>query len=299
MLEGLAAEQSWLPSKLFYDDQGSKLFEAICDLDEYYPTRTELSILETCRADVAELTGGKLTLVEYGSGSTRKVRLLLDGLDIAAYVPIDISRWYLEEAAKDLHGSHPDLLVRPVLADFNQDIRLPDGLPDGSRVAFFPGGTIGNLRPDDAVAFLRRARKTLGSGGYLLVGYDLRKDPVRLHAAYNDRDGVTAAFNRNVLLRINRELDGDFDPSTWHHYAPYVPARGRIEMHLVSGRDQKVTVAGETFEFTRGDSIRTELSHKYSRAGFDAIANDGGYEPVHHWTDEESLFCVSLLRVLE
>ncbi len=304
--EDLAAEviaglsqspQPTLPAKLFYDERGSKLFEQICDLPEYYPTRTEVSILESCRNELAKQVGTGVTIVEFGSGSTRKVRLLLDALDVAAYVPVDISRWYLQEAARELTADYPDLLVRPVLADYSQAVPLPEGLPDGPHVGFFPGGTLGNFLPDEAVAFLKRVADTLGSGGTLVIGHDLRKDPAVIHAAYNDAAGVTADFNRNVLVRLNRTVHADADVSRWHHYAPFVPSKGRIEMHLVADDDQVIRVAGRTFKFERGVSIRTELSHKFTPTTFGALADAAGYDVVSAWTDADRLFRVVAMRV--
>jgi dimethylhistidine N-methyltransferase len=295
VLDGLSSEQATLPSKLLYDDEGSRLFEAICELPEYYPTRTEMSILEACRPELRQLLGDDIALLEYGSGSTRKVRLLLDGLSVKTYVPVDISRYYLEVAAKELQASHASLEVRPILADFSQTIDLPEDLADQQHVAFFPGGTIGNLAHDEAVAFLQRVGHTIGKGGRLLVGFDVRKNPNRIHAAYNDAAGTTADFNRNLLKRLNRDLGGDFDVSAWHHYAPFVLTDGRIEMHLVAASDQVVRVMDHRFSFSRGESIRTEMSHKYTPKRFAALAAEAGYEMNHRWTDDDSLFCVALL----
>ena len=297
VLAGLRSDPPTLPCKLFYDDRGSRLFEAICDQPEYYPTRTEMGILEAARPEISAAVGGGVVLVEYGSGSTKKVRLLLDGLDVAAYVPIDISRWYLETAARELGEAHPGLIVRPVLADYNQDVPLPDDLPGGPRVGFFPGGTLGNFTPDLAVGFLKRVAKTLGRGGYLVTGVDLRKEPETIHAAYNDAAGATAEFNLNLLARLNRELGADFDSGQWRHYAPYAPDLGRIEMHLIAAEDQAVTVAGERFEFERGDSIHTENSYKYTPRRLAAVAGEAGFEVVRGFTDDDRLFGVQLLRV--
>ena len=298
VIAGLSARpQPTLPAKLFYDERGSKLFEEICDLPEYYPTRTEVAILNACRSELADVIGENATIVEFGSGSTRKVRLLLEAVDVAAYVPVDISRWYLEEAASELNRDWPELLVRPVLADYAQEVPLPDDLPDGPRLGFFPGGTIGNFRPHEAVEFLSRVARTLGPGGRLVVGFDLRKDPAVLHAAYNDRAGVTGAFNLNVLRRLNAEVDADFDLAAWHHYAPFVPGLGRIEMHLVAASDQRVHIDGRAFTFERGTSLRTELSHKFTAGGFATLAAEAGFRVERRWTDPSDLFCVALLRV--
>ena len=296
-LAGLSQRpQPRLPAKLFYDDRGSDLFEQICELPEYYPTRTEVSILQSIGNDLARVVGPNVTLVEFGSGSTRKVRLLLESLDVSAYVPVDISRWYVERAARELSADYPRLVVRPVVADYSQQVPLPEGLANEKTVAFFPGGTIGNFVPDEATAFLRRVATTVGKGGRLLVGYDLRKDPSLLHAAYNDSAGVTAAFNRNVLRRLNETVAADFDLDAWDHYAPFSPELGRIEMHLVASSDQAVRVAGRGFTFERGTSIRTELSHKYTSGGFARLVATAGWQIEQRWTDADDLFCVSLLQ---
>jgi dimethylhistidine N-methyltransferase len=297
VLAGLNATPSELPCKLLYDDAGSDFFEQICDLPEYYQTRTEQALLQTCRDDVAGLVGKNAVIVEYGSGSTHKVRNLMESIDTHAYVPIDISRWYLENAAEELATSHPELVVRPVLADYTLDVPLPDGLGNGPRVGFFPGGTIGNFWPHNAVAFLRRVAATLGRSGYLLVGYDRKKDPALLHAAYNDSAGVTASFNLNLLDRLNATADATFDRGRWRHYAPYVPEAGRIEMWLVADEDQEVRVAGETLLFRRGEAIRTETSQKFSPEEFKLLATDAGFDVAHRWSDERQLFDVVLLQV--
>lgn len=294
---GLAAERPTLPCKLFYDEAGSQLFEQITELPEYYPTRTELSILTDCRGELAEIVGDSIILVEYGSGSTTKVRRLLDGLDVAAYVPIDISRWYLEAAARDLGPEYPQLRVRPVLADYNQKVPLPDDLPKGPCVGFFPGGTIGNFTPQRATSFLTRVAATLGAGSYLLLGVDLRKDPVLLHQAYNDAAGVTARFNLNLLHRLNREFDAGFNLAHWRHYAPYNPVEGRIEMHLVAVADDEATINEQHFSFPQGCSIHTENSYKYTPRLLARVADQAGFEVTRAWTDEQRLFGVQLLRV--
>lgn len=297
VLSGLASDPPSLPCKLFYDELGSKLFDAITLQPEYYPTRTEISILEDRIDDIADVVGEEIVLVEYGSGSTRKIEVLINALNVAAYVPIDISRWYLKAAARRLRKSRPQLLVRPVLADYSHSVPLPADLPLGPRVGFFPGGTIGNFLPVNAIRFLKRIAQTLGQGGYLLIGVDLKKDPVTLHAAYNDSAGLTAAFNLNLLTRINLELDADFDLDHWHHYAPYVPAFGRIEMHLVADADQTVIVAGKRFTFDAGTSIHTENSHKFTRREFAHLAESAGFTVERFWTDPHRLFSVQLLRV--
>lgn len=297
VLAGLSADPPSLPSKLFYDEAGSRLFERITALPEYYQTRTELAILRACAGELAESVGRGGTLIEFGSGSSVKTRLLLEALDVRRYVPIDISRWSLTSAAERLRANFPDLLIRPIIADYTQSLRLPTDVDDAGRVAFFPGGTIGNFTPDQAAVFLRRIAPTLGAGGRLIVGVDLKKDPALLHAAYNDAAGVTAAFNRNLLARLNRELGADFDLARWHHYAPYDPVLGRIEMHLISAVDQMVLVAGGAFAFALGQSIHTENSYKYTLGDFADLAARGAFAVERVWTDERQLFSVQLLRV--
>jgi dimethylhistidine N-methyltransferase len=297
---GLLGSPPTLPCKLFYDARGSELFDQITEQPEYYPTRSEVEVLHAVRDELSELEHrepGGLTLVELGSGSTAKAKVLLDRLDAAAYVPVDISRWYLEKAADELTRLYQGLTVRPVLADYNQPVPLPEGLPDGPKLGFFPGGTIGNFTRAEAVGFLQRVAHTLGQGGRLVVGVDLKKDPAVLHAAYNDAAGVTGAFNLNVINRLNAELDLGLERDAWTHYAPYVPERGRIEMYLVALRDQAAVVGGQTFEFPRGTAIHTESSHKYTRREFAKLAGEGGYDVERVWTDEKDRFSVQLLRV--
>ena len=303
VLAGLRSRPRAIPCKWFYDEAGSRLFEDITRLPEYYPTRTEAGILRDRAADIAAAVGRGATLVEYGSGSSLKTHLLLDGVAgrLAGYVPVDISRWALDDAARRLAGRYPSLAVRPVCADYTAIFALPDlgARGDGRVVAFFPGGTIGNFSPPAAVEFLRRVRATVGPGGGLFVGVDLKKDPNVLHAAYNDAAGVTAAFNLNLLGRINRELGGDFDPRRWAHYAYYDPAGdgpGRVRMNLVALSDQSVTVSGERFDFARGEAIHTEDSHKYGLPGFADLARRAGFDVADVWTDADGLFSVQHLR---
>ena len=283
-----------LPCKFFYDEAGSRLFDQITELPEYYQTRTELSILQGCAAELADRLGGGVTLVEYGSGSSYKTRVLLDALDLARYVPIDISRWYVLTSARKLAEEYPGLDVRPICADYGQTIRLP--FDDDGRVGFFPGSTIGNFTPPAARAFLRRVADTLGGGGRLLVGVDLKKDPAVLHAAYNDAAGVTAAFNLNLLDRLDRELGANFDANAWRHYAPYNPRDGRVEMYLLAADDRAVRVGGKRFAFERGEAIHTENSYKYTVAGFERLAAEAGFGREAVWTDAEERFAVVLLR---
>lgn len=299
VLAGLAATPRTLPPKYFYDAAGSALFDRICALPEYYPTRTELRVLAARAPEIARHMGPNVDVIEFGAGSLTKVRILFDAFSAAdapkRYLPVDISEGHLQAAARRLRADYPGLMVQPVVADYTLPLILPaDGAVAGKRVGFFPGSTIGNLLPDEALAFLQLAAQLLRGGG-LLVGVDLVKEPARLHAAYNDAEGVTAAFNLNLLRRINMELGGDFDPDGFAHHAFYDPVQRRIEMHLISRRTQSVHIGEETFLFNEGDSIHTENSHKYTVDGFRALAMRAGFRPGPAWTDEERLFSVHWL----
>jgi dimethylhistidine N-methyltransferase len=296
VLDGLSRHPKTLPCKFFYDDRGSHLFDRICDLPEYYPTRTELAIMRRHAPAMARAVGPEPLLVEYGSGSSTKTRLLLDALvDPAGYVPIDISRGHLMTAARSIAGDYPGLRVKPVCADYTRPFALPVDPAEHNVVAYFPGSTIGNFEPDGAVAFLANVRRSCGPGSSLLIGVDRKKDPARLHAAYNDAAGVTAQFNLNLLHRINRELAGTLDVSAFAHYAPFNPQLGRMEMNLVSLRKQVATVAGRPVSFDLGESIHTESCHKFTPDGFAALAADAGYRQRQVWTDDDHLFGVHLL----
>ena len=295
VLAGLASAQKRIPPKFFYDAAGSQLFDAICELPEYYPTRTEIGILRRDGADMAALLGRNALLVELGSGSSLKIRVLLEALRPAVYMPVDISREHLLHSARSLAETFPDLEVHAVCGDYSRPLPLPLADHDHPRAAFFPGSSIGNFEPPQAERFLRRVGAMLGPGGRLLIGVDLLKDRRVLEAAYNDADGVTAEFNLNLLRRINRELDGDFDLGTFRHDAFFNVAEDRIEMHLISTRAQRVQVAGETFGFREGESIHTECSYKYSIDGFQALARRAGFEPERVWTDPVPLFSVHCL----
>ena len=294
---GLRKPRKELPSKFFYDTEGSRLFEAITDLEEYYPTRTELGIMREHAGDMAALLGPDALLVEYGSGSSLKTRILLDHLRRpAAYVPLDISGAHLAQSAASLAAAYPDLEVLPVCADYTASFALPTPTQPATRtVVYFPGSTIGNFDPGPARRFLEHVAGVAGRGGGLLIGVDLRKDPVTLHAAYNDARGVTAAFNLNLLARVNRELGGDFELAAFRHYAFYNPTERRIEMHLVSLRDQQVRVGGEEFTFSVGESIWTESLYKYSLDDFVRLAEATGWAVERVWTDREALFSVQCL----
>lgn len=293
---GLAAPLKYIPSKFFYDAEGSRLFERICALDEYYPTRVESEILTHRAGEIAALVPPGAVLLEFGSGASRKVRVLLDALrQPRGYVPIDISREHLLASAEALSQDYPKIAVLPVCADFARPFRLPDGVPMGPRLGFFPGSTIGNFHPPDAAKMLSRFAKLLSPGGWLLIGVDLKKAVRTLHAAYNDREGVTAAFNVNLLARINRELGGTFDLTGFRHRAVYNAEAGRIEMYLMSLKEQVASVAGRTFRFRAGESIHTENSYKYSVPEFQTLAVGAGYKSEAVWCDPASLFSVHLL----
>lgn len=298
VLAGLGRKQKEIPAKFFYDAEGSCLFERICELDEYYPTRTDIAVLREHAGEMlAGLTPGRAVLVEFGSGASVKVRLLLDALEPACYVPIDISGEHLHAAAEQLAQDYPDLPILPVCADFTRPFGMPPSLPEGPRLGFFPGSTIGNFHPAEAVRILSGFAHRLGPDGRLLIGVDLKKDPRVLHAAYNDAAGVTAAFNMNLLVRINRELGGTFGLDAFRHEAFYNADAGRIEMHLVSLRNQTVRLSGRAFAFAAGETIHTENSYKYSIDEFVALAATAGYRPIGVWTDPARLFSNHLLAV--
>jgi dimethylhistidine N-methyltransferase len=296
VVAGLSLPQKALPPKYFYDAKGSKLFEKICRLPEYYVTRAELSLTRRHIASIARFagrrTGGRsnIELLEYGSGESLKTRLLIRALKPEAYLPVDISPSALEHASLRLSREFPWLRIVPIVADFSRPLDLPEGR--ARRVAYFPGSTIGNLTPEEAHAFLARAH---AHAGRMLIGTDLKKDANVLHAAYNDSRGVTAAFNLNLLARINRELGGDFDLRRFAHYAFYNAPLGRIEMHLVSLAEQKVRIGGHRFAFERGESIHTENSCKYSIEDFRALAAGAGFRWVRSWSDRGGLFALHAL----
>jgi dimethylhistidine N-methyltransferase len=296
VLAGLSRRPKQIAPKYFYDRRGSQLFDAITELPEYYPTRTELDILEANGGQIAEFLGNDCLLVELGSGSSRKIRVLLDALQPAAYVPMDISRAHLLDAATTLARDYPELEVHAACTDYSGDFHLPD-LPEHlPRAAFFPGSSIGNFEPEDARALLMRVGKHLGRDGKLLIGVDLKKDKATLQAAYNDAEQVTAAFNLNLLERFNRELDADFQLDRFEHLAFFNEQEGRIEMHLLSTGDQQVNVAGQTIRFAQGESLHTENSYKYSIAEFRSLAGESGFAVERTWTDADELFSVHCLR---
>jgi dimethylhistidine N-methyltransferase len=296
VIAGLSARPKRLSPKYFYDEQGAQLFEQITQLPEYYPTRCELSILENHAAEIAKLMPPDTALIEFGSGSTRKARILLNAAStVTAYVPVDISSEMLQQEAAELRRDYPRLTVLPVEADFTKPFRLPRAVASQPHVGFFPGSTIGNFEPHAAAAFLKHAAGMLGGDATLIIGFDLVKDVNVLNAAYNDAAGVTARFNLNLLTRINRELDANFDLSAFSHQAFFSVERRRIEMHLASRKRQRARVAGRWFEFRAGETIHTENSYKYTPESFGAMARGAGWTPVGAWSDPQSYFSVQAL----
>ena len=294
LLACLSTRPHRISPKWFYDTMGSQLFEQICELPEYYPTRTEMALLERHASDIAKHIGRDAEVIEFGAGASRKVRLLLDALESPSrFIPIDISGEHLLASVAELKARYRDIDVLPVIADFTQSIELPS--PHGRRVGFFPGSSIGNFEPEHAQRMLQDFASVL-TGGWLLIGVDLVKDPQKLHAAYNDSAGITAAFNLNLLRRANREAGADFDTAMWMHSAFYNPPLRRIEMHLVSRCKQPVCVAGQSFTLDEGGSIHTKNSYKYSVTGFQALACAAGWTPQTVWTDPDRTFSMHLLR---
>lgn len=297
-LAGLGKPDKELPCKYFYDARGSQLFEQICELPEYYPTRTELGIMERHRDEMASVLGPRCRLVEFGSGSSGKTRLLLDRLEApAGYVPVDISREHLLVSAAALARDYPDIEVLPVCADFTRPFDVPGTkTPPDCTAVYFPGSTIGNFTHEDARELLRAVRGEVGSGGILLIGVDLVKDRAILESAYNDAAGVTAAFNKNLLVRLNQELGADFDLDRFAHRAVWVSDPGRIEMHLVSLAKQTVQLGDAILAFEEGETICTEHSHKYTPEGFAEIAEGAAFDVERLWMDPDRLFSVQALR---
>lgn len=297
VLAGLERRPRAIPAKFLYDARGSALFDAICELPEYYLTRTETEILRRSATDIAAMAGPRCALVEYGSGSSVKSRLLIEAMhDLGVYVPVDISRQHLDATANRLRRDYPRLRVEPVCADYMTLDHLPIDLGTARRrIGFFPGSTIGNLTPVEAKAFLRRARGLLGDGGAMVLGVDLKKDPRRLHDAYNDAAGVTAQFTLNLLRRMNRELEANFDLSAFAHEAFYNPVEGRIEIYFRSLRPQTVSVAGRSFDFADGERVHTEYSYKFDDAGIATLACSAGFTIARTWTDPARLFAVVYL----
>lgn len=297
-LVGLKAQPKTLPSKYFYDGRGSELFEQICELPEYYVTRVEMALLKDIMGEVAECIGTGAHVIEYGTGSSEKIHILLAALDHpAAFIGVDISGGALQGVADGLAVEFPDLDVQGICADFTQPFDLPKMDGSGKRVVFFPGSTLGNFDPKPAQDFLSNAAQTVGPGGGMLIGIDLKKDTEILNAAYDDAKGVTAQFNLNLLTRLNAECGADFDLDAFSHEAFYNADANRVEMHLVSRCAQTVVLGGQTIAFVEGETIHTENSYKYSVAEFQALARRAGFEPVHAWTDENQMFSLHYLSV--
>jgi len=295
VIDGLSQHPKRLSPKYFYDATGSELFEQITLLPEYYPTRTELAILRDRAGETSAIIPDGAALVEFGAGATTKVRLLLSQCKFSAYVPVDISGDFLKAQADVLRRDFPALDVYPVAADFTAPFALPDPVKAMPKVGFFPGSTLGNFEPHEACAFMRSAREILGEGAQMVIGVDLEKDERVLYHAYNDSAGVTARFNLNVLVRINRELGGNFDLSAFMHRAIYNRERHRIEMHLISKKAQTVRVLGRSFSFRVSETTHTESSYKYSLDRFTALARGSGWSPRESWTDKDSMFSVHAL----
>jgi len=298
VLTGLARSPKALSPKYFYDARGCELFEAICELPEYYPTRTEMALMADCAGEIATRLGTGGLLIEFGSGAGVKTVTMLRALQPAAYVPVDIAAEALHGATARLGTEFPQLPIIAVCADYMRQLQVAELSPYAGcrRIIYFPGSTIGNLTPEEAQSFLVRARGLAGKNGAMVVGVDLKKDPEVLHAAYNDAQGVTAEFNLNLLRRINRELAADFDLAQFRHVAFYNAAAGRIEMHLESLQSQMVTVSGRGFAFGAGERLHTENSYKYSEEGFRALARATGFSPEQVWVDAGRRFSVHLLR---
>lgn len=299
VVHGLSQPQKTIPPKYFYDERGSHLFDAICETEDYYPTRTETAILEENLEEICACLGSDCVLVEPGSGSSRKVRPLLDKLEPHTYMPLDISSDYLRSVARDLAVEYPHIKVTAACVDYTAPIELSCFPKNRRRVAFFPGSSIGNFEPDEAVAFLRNLSDLVKPNGGLLIGVDLKKEVSILNAAYNDKRGITAKFNVNILAHINRELGADFDCDGFDHKAFYNEQRGRVEMHLVSNRKQQVKVAGRRFHFVTGESIHTENSYKYTVEEFQSLAQRAGFSTRNVWTDRDHLFSVHYFSLVD
>jgi dimethylhistidine N-methyltransferase len=296
VLGGLAQEPKHISPKYFYDARGSELFDRITDLDEYYLTRTEMALFDRHLPQISRHLGDGLCLIEYGSGSSLKIRKLLEAITPEAYVPVDISNEHLQDNARSLHADFPELHVYPVCADFTQKIELPKEVANLTKVGFFPGSSIGNFVPGQAAKFLSNVRETVGLGGTLLIGVDRKKSVQVLESAYNDAEGVTAAFNLNVLAHLNSELAANFVLEKFEHLARYNAEQGCIQMFLRCTEDQQVTVAGEVIEIAAGEILHTENSYKYHRNEFIELAASAGFREEAHWSDEKDWFSLYLLE---
>ncbi|MDR9418058.1 L-histidine N(alpha)-methyltransferase [Gracilimonas sp.] len=296
VIEGLQKSQKTIPSKYFYDKWGSELFEKICELDEYYLTRTELSIMKQNIDEIARKLGSDIQLVELGSGSSLKTRMLLNNLpNIHSYVPVDISDDFLADVADELQAEYPELNIIPVAADYTRPFELPVKESQTRRIAYYPGSTIGNFTKEEAGRFIALIADLIEDEGGLLIGFDLLKDEETLIAAYDDKQGVTAEFNKNILRRINNELEADFDLDAFEHKAVFNEEKSRIEMHLVSITDQTVEILNSAIHFEKGETIHTENSHKYSLASFRKLTK-GHFHPVKTWMDKDEMFAVQFLE---
>lgn len=296
VIAGLSGETKRLSPKFFYDERGSQLFDAITRLPEYYPTRTEIGLLQQYGEDMARMLGNDGLLFELGSGSDTKIRVLLNALQPQTYAPIDISREHLRMSAGAIAQDYPKLEVHAICTDYSKPLELSGFFDVQQRAAFFPGSSIGNFDPTQARDLLRRIAKLLGPDGRLLIGVDLKKAPSLLHAAYNDNQGVTAKFNQNLLTRINRELDADFDVAAFRHEAFYNEKLSRVEMHLIATAPQRVRIDDCCFEFQPGESIHTENSYKFSIEEFQTLAAQAGLASMRVWQDDDALFSVHCLR---
>ena len=298
VVRGLSSPQKTIPARFLYDEAGSRLFDRICELPEYYPTRTELKILTDKADEIAAAIGPDIALLEFGAGSSQKARLLLDALERpAAYEPIDVSREHLVRLAEEIAAAYPGLAVRAICADYTQPLELPDSEPRRRRAGFFPGSTIGNLTSTDARAFLSGWAGQLGQDGLMVVGVALRAPASVVLPAYDDAQGVTARFTANVLVRANRELGADFDVAAFRHTPAYDEATGRLTIHLTSLKAQTVHVAGRRFDFAEGERLHVEDSNKYAVEDFRALARSAGYMAETAWVDPRELFSVHVLRV--
>ncbi|MFD2673507.1 L-histidine N(alpha)-methyltransferase [Marinicrinis sediminis] len=299
VVSGLSQEQKKLHPKYFYDEEGSKLFEEITTVSEYYVTRTEMAILQSCIADLCAQIGAGASLIEFGSGSSRKIKLLLNELEaLSCYMPIDIAQEMLSEACASLSEAYPELPIIPVCADFTRSLQLPAIPGNQKKVIFYPGSTIGNFEPMEAMLLMKQTRQLLEPGDGFIIGVDLKKDVQVLHEAYNDRQGVTARFNLNVLRRMNRELHADFQLEEFEHFAYYNAREGRIEMHIRSAIDQQVRIGDHVFDFHAGETIHTESSYKYDIDQFQQLASQCGYASKQVWTDPRQWFSVHYFEAI-
>ena len=297
VIKGLSSSPKTLNAKFFYDEKGSQLFEEITQLPEYYLTRTEISILKNEIQNIKQTLGEETVLIEYGSGSSEKIKLMLEELNPQAYLPIDISKDFLLSAAEDLSAEFPDLPIHAICADYNEVVNIPTEFANSNKVAFFPGSTIGNFTPEDAKKFLSNVRQTIGDNGGLLIGVDVKKDKTALHNAYNDSQGVTADFNLNMLSNVNELVNADFDLEQYEHDAFYNTEKGRIEMHLKSRSNQVVNIDNVQVTFAKGERLHTENSYKYHVEEFIALASKVGFKSKEVWIDKEEKFSVHYLQV--